>query len=197
MRIEGYQVPESSFLSVEKDTELLVQKIFSNERLKKLLYYTVKNPLDQPKLTDKQTQELFKKNIKIVPKLYIDGKVLNYLFMRFVDFSLNDNNPEFRDNYIELDIVCHFSQWDLGDYKLRPYRIAAELDSMLDKKRLTGIGRLEFCGARQVIMSDEYAGVCMLYKAIHGGEDKKFLLNPDEDEQFVEDFKEMIRKQKC
>jgi hypothetical protein len=30
---------------------------------------------------------------------------------------------------------------------LRPYRIAAELDSMLDNTKLTGIGELEFVGA--------------------------------------------------
>jgi hypothetical protein len=28
--------------------------------------------------------------------------------------------------------MCHFSDWDLGNFELRPYRIAGELDSMLD-----------------------------------------------------------------
>jgi hypothetical protein len=35
----------------------------------------------------------------------------------------------------------------LRDYDLRPYRIAAEIDSMLDGEKLTGIGRIEFLGA--------------------------------------------------
>ena len=59
MRIDGYQMPKSSFLSLEKDMELIVQRIFANDRLKKYLYYTVKNPLEQPKLTDEQTAEIF------------------------------------------------------------------------------------------------------------------------------------------
>lgn len=192
MRIDGYQMPKSSFLSLEKDMELIVQRIFANDRLKKYLYYTVKNPLEQPKLTDEQTAEIFKKNIKLKPKLYVDGSVLNYIVIQFDNFITNATNPEFRDNTVEFDIICHLDQWDLKDYQLRPYRIAAELDSMLDKKRLTGIGKLEFLGASQIILNDEFAGICLMYRAVHGEEDKKFLLNPEEDKEFVEDFKDMI-----
>lgn len=192
MRIDGYQMPKSSFLSLEKDMELIVQRIFANDRLKKYLYYTVKNPLEQPKLTDEQTAELFKKNIKLKPKLYVDGSVLNYIVIQFDNFITNATNPEFRDNTVEFDIICHLDQWDLKDYQLRPYRIAAELDSMLDKKRLTGIGKLEFLGASQIILNDEFAGICLMYRAVHGEEDKKFFLNPEEDKEFVEDFKDMI-----
>jgi hypothetical protein len=39
MRIEGYVPPKSSFLSLNKDMKILVNKILSNQRLKKLLYY--------------------------------------------------------------------------------------------------------------------------------------------------------------
>jgi hypothetical protein len=35
----------------------------------------------------------------------------------------------------------------MKDFELRPYRIAAELDSMFNNKRLTGIGDVEFLGA--------------------------------------------------
>jgi len=51
MKIEGYLTPKSSFLSVEKDMELLINKILANPRLQKYLYYTNKNPLSQPNLT--------------------------------------------------------------------------------------------------------------------------------------------------
>jgi hypothetical protein len=35
----------------------------------------------------------------------------------------------------------------MKDFELRPYKIAAELDSMFDRKHLTGIGELQFVGA--------------------------------------------------
>jgi hypothetical protein len=44
---------------------------------------------------------------------------------------------------------------------------------MLDGKRLTGIGKLEFLGANQMILTDEYAGLCLMYRVVHGEEDKK------------------------
>ena len=192
MKIEGYHIPKSSFLFVDKDMELISQKILSNERVKRLLYYTTADAIRKPNLTSEQSIELFGKNIKRVPKLYVDGSVLNYILIQFDNFIPNNTNPEFRDNTIEFDIICHLDQWELTDFQLRPYRIAAELDSMLDKKRLTGIGKLEFTGASQIILNNEFAGLCLKYRAIHGEEDKKFMPNPEDDEQFIQDFKEMM-----
>ena len=195
MKIEGYFPPKSSFLSINKDMRLLVDKILSNERLKKLLYYTSKDALNQPKLTEEESLSLFGKQIKLVPKLYVDGSVLTYIIISFDNF-VESGNPEFRDNIIEFDIICHFDQWQLKDFDLRPYRIAAELDSMLDKKKLTGIGKIEFLGANQIILTDEFAGLCLMYRTYHGEEDKKKMPNPAEQEEFEDDFKDMIDAQK-
>jgi len=75
---------------------------------------------------------MFGKEIKNIPKLYIDKSVLNYIIISFDNF-VESGNSEFRDNIIEFDIICHFDQWQLKDYNLRPYRIAAEIDSMLNQ----------------------------------------------------------------
>ena len=188
MKIQNYIYPKSSFLSAEKDMNIIVDRMMKNDRLKKMLYYTTRDCLNKPKLTDDQTSELFGKNIKIVPKLYVDGSVLNYMIISFDNFTTNRNNPEFRDNIIEFDIICHFDQWHMKDFALRPYKIAAELDTMCDEQRLTGIGKLEFLGANQMILTDEYAGLCVMYKAIHGEEDKKGMLNPADEEEYVKNF---------
>ena len=192
MKIQNYSYPKSSFLSAEKDMGIIVDLIMKNDRLKKMLYYTTKDCLNKPKLTDEQTYEMFGKQIKIVPKLYVDGSVLNYIIISFDNFTGNRTNPEFRDNIIEFDIICHFDQWHIKDFELRPYKIAAELDSMLNQQRLTGIGKLEFLGANQMILTDEYAGLCVMYQAIHGEEDKKNMPNPADQEQFEVNFDEMF-----
>ena len=181
MRIEGNLQPKSSFLSMEKDASLISNMLLRNERLKKLLYYTTPDCLDKKILTEDQSLELFGKNIKLVPKLYVDNSVLNYM-----------TNPKFRDNVIEFDIICHFDQWQLKDFQLRPYRIAAEIDSMFDEKHLSGIGHLHFLGANQIILTDEYAGLCLMYQAIHGGEDKTKMLNPNDEKQFEQDYRKMM-----
>ena len=195
MKVVNYHPPKSSFLSINKDMRLLVDKILSNERLKKLLYYQLPNPLDQPTVPAEEQIKMFGREIKIVPKLYVDKSLLTYMIISFDNF-VESNNPEFRDNIIEFDIICHFDSWQLQDFDLRPYRIAAELDSMLDNQKLTGIGLLEFVGASQIVLNSEFAGLCLMYRTYHGGEDSKALPNPAKQEKFDQDFAEMIKVQK-
>ena len=189
MRIENYEKPHSSFLSVEKDMSIIVNKIFDNPRIQRLLYYTSPDALDRPNLTEDQKIELLKNNIKIVPKIKVDNVNYNYLLVSFNNF-LESNNPEFRDNIIEFDIICHLDNWQLRDFELRPFKIAAELDTMFNKKKMTGIGLLEFLSAQEKVLSDEYAAICLKYIVYHGGEDKYRQPNPANEEQFQKDFKE-------
>ena len=192
MIIDKNPLPKSSFLSIEKDMHLISNMLLKNNRLKKMLYYTVPNCLDKPNLNEEQSIDMFGKNIKMVPKLYVDNSVLNYIIISFDNFTPNGTNPEFRDNVIEFDIICHFDQWTMKDFQLRPYKIAAEIDSMFNEKHLTGIGTLKFLGANQMILTDEYAGLCLMYQAIHGEEDKRNMPNPRDQEQFEKDFKELM-----
>lgn len=200
MRIDGYHIPKSSFLSMEKDTGIIINEILKNNRLKKLLYYTTSDAMEKPNLTEDQSLSLLGTNIKIVPKLYVDGSVLNYILINFDNFTPSEN-PEFRDNTIQFDIICHFDQWNLRDYALRPYKIAGEIDSMFNLKKLTGIGYLEFMGATQIVLTDEFAGLCLMYRTVHGGEDEKYMPTyPDKnsgkikEEQFIKEFKDYISK---
>jgi hypothetical protein len=194
MKKEVYTYPKSGFLSTEKDMGLIVNMMLKNENLKKMLHYTTRDCLSQPKLTEDESLDLFGKNIKIIPKLQIDKEVLNYLIISFDNFTMNGSNPEFRDNIIEFDIICHFDQWQMKDFQLRPYKIAGEIDSMFNEKHLTGIGTLKFLGANQMILSDEFAGLCLMYSAIHGEEDKKFMPNPNDEEQFINNFDAMFNQ---
>lgn len=192
MKIDNVKKPKSSFLSIEKDLEIIVSELLKNERLKRLLYYTTKDALRKSNLTEDQTLELINNNIKLVPKIYVDQQVYNYLLITFQDFTLT-SNPEFRKNNIEFDIICHVDQWQLEDFALRPFKIAAEIDSMFSGKKLTGLGRLEFVEATQLPINDEYAAVCLSYVAIHGEEDKKFMPNPKDEERFQQDYDDYYR----
>ena len=49
MRVENYQFPKSSFLSVDKDMSIITDLLMKNDRLKKLLHYTTRDCLDRPK----------------------------------------------------------------------------------------------------------------------------------------------------
>lgn len=172
MKIGEQVINHSSFMTAELDFELICSRMLQNDRLKKLLFYQTANALSKKALSQEETLGLLNKNIRIVPRLDIDENVRTYIIIGFDNFAPNATNPEFRDNTITFDIICHFDTWLLGDYQLRPYKIMGEIDGMLDKKRLTGIGQLQFMGANQLLLNDKLGGLTLTYAAIHGGEDK-------------------------
>ena len=45
MKIENFHMPKSSFLSLEKDLGIIVDKILSNRNLQRLLYYPTTDAL--------------------------------------------------------------------------------------------------------------------------------------------------------
>lgn len=219
MKIERYQRPETSFLSVDRDLEILYSEMAKSERLKKLLFYTHKDPLGDKNLDSgeawekvlyrtvaessgrgdlsrnktewfypaseeeyrakkregwremSQSASLFSRNIKPIPRIAIDREVLNYVLINFPQIVENQENPEFRDKIIALDVICHFDQWACKDFAMRPYRIAAELDLLFNKKRLSGIGKLHFLTCRQFALNSEFGGVTLLYAAVNGEDD--------------------------
>lgn len=196
MKIETYSFPKSSFLALDKDMELLVNLFLKNERLKKLLYYDTPKALDQSNVSQEESLKMFGNQIKIVPKLKVDQPDFCYIIISFDNFTPNMTNTEFRDNIISFDIVCHFDQWNLGNFALRPYKIAAEIDSMLNNKKLTGIGTLQFLGANQIVLSDEFAGLTLMYQTIHAydGEDTKKALNPREQQDINNNWNQLFNQ---
>lgn len=188
MRVDRVQTPKSSFLAVEKDSSIIVSELLNNNRLKRLLFYSSKDALTQPNLTQEESVSLVGNYIKIVPKIKIDKNTKTYLLLRFNNFTPNVRNPEFRDNIIEFDIVCHFDQWELNDFQQRPFKIAAEIDTMFNKKHLTGIGVLQFVSGEPFVLTDEFGGFCLRYKAIHGEEDKTPMPTPEQEKLLMDDF---------
>ena len=191
MVVNNYRTPKSSFLSMEKDLDTILKLFIDNKVLQKLLYYTTKDALDKPNLTKEQLYEMLSKSIKTVPKFYVDGAVLNYVLITFDNYSTNATNPEFRNSFITFDIVCHCNQWQLSQSQLRPYRIAAEIDMMLNEKRLSGLGKLNFLSASQIIINDEFSGISLMYSAVHGEEDKLIIEKPKVKATLQNNFNDM------
>lgn len=176
MQINTFEYPKSSLLGMPKDAALIMDKILSNQRILKLLAYGVRDWEKQPNVTPEMVKEMFEtKQISSVPKIKIDRQEKTYLRLIYGATIRNATNPEYRDNTFGIDIICHYDNWDLGDFELRPYRIAGEIDAMLDKTHLTGIGELEFISASPYIYDEEFAGLTLTYLAVRGHEDS---INP-------------------
>lgn len=176
MKINTYEYPKSSLLGMPKDAALIMDKILSNQTILKLLAYGVRDWKDKPDVTPDMIEEMFEtKQISSVPKVKIDRPEKTYLRLIYGTMIPNSTNTEYRDNTFGIDIICHYENWDLGNFDLRPYRIAGEIDAMLNKMHLTGIGELNFVSAAPYIYDEEFMGVSLTYLAIRGHED---LQNP-------------------
>lgn len=177
----------SSFLSCEKDTETILKKLFVESRpysdeLKRLLVINTKDCLDDttnPTYIEKiQSMSVAKLReegyIKLEPKIKFPEheEIKAYMIVSFDNFTLNKNNPQFRDCTVSFDIICHTDFWDIGNYRLRPVKIVGYIDGILNESRLSGIGTLNFLGCNQLILDENLSGYSLSYRAIHGSDDQ-------------------------
>ena len=178
---------QSSFLSCEKDCETIIRKLFlesqpySND-LKRLLAINTKDCLDnkESEVYKNKINELTLKKlcenqyIKFAPKIRIPEHedIKSYIIISFDNFVPNATNPEFRDNVINFDIICHTDYWDLGNFRQRPLKIAGYIDAILNNSKLSGIGELHFVGCNELVLSEDLSGYTLSYYAIHGSDDK-------------------------
>ena len=177
----------SSFLSFEKDIETILRKLFieSNpysEILKRLLVINTKDCLDNlesPAIKEKLGQMSLAKlrqegYIKLEPKIAMPEheEVKSYIIVSCDNFSLNNDNPYYRDCTVNFTIVCHLDYWDLGNYRIRPLKIAGYIDGILNEAKLSGIGTFNFVGCDEVVYNEDLAGYTLIYRAVHGNDDK-------------------------
>ena len=177
----------SSFLSFEKDLETILRALFvesqpHSDNLKRLLVINTKDCLDD--LENPDYQKIVKEMtlaklvqhgyVKIKPKINMPEheEQKAYIIISCDNFTPNANNPQFRDCTLNFDIICQLDCWELGNYRLRPLKIAGVLDGLLNDAVLSGIGHLNFLGCNELILNEDLAGYTLSYRAIHGSDDR-------------------------
>lgn len=178
---------ESSFLSCEKDTETILRKLFVESQpysdiLKRLLVISTKDCLDNTESV--AIQEVLKQMnlaklrqegyIKLEPKIRMPEheEIKAYIIISFDNFVPNATNTFYRDCTITFDIICHTDYWDIGNYRLRPLKIAGYIDGILNNAKLSGIGTFQFMGSNQLVLNEDLSGYTLMYRAVHGNDDR-------------------------
>lgn len=171
---------KNSFLSCERDQELIWKKLFVENRqygdkIKRLLVINTPDCLDETKV---QYRDIISKTsisdlkergyLTAVPKLKLDEHedLKSYILLGFESFAPTDN-PRYKNCIIHFVVISNFDQWELDNYQLRPFQIAGYIDGIFDGAKLTGIGELEFIGATQVSLNNDWGGLIMRYAATH------------------------------
>ena len=175
----------SSFLSYEKDLETILKKLFVtskpyDEVLKRLLVINTEDCLDNTesevyknKLAEMSLAKLKDEGyITITPKIRFNEheEVKTYIVITMDNFTPT-SNPEFRDCTVSFDILCHTDCWEVGNYRIRPLKIAGYIDAILNGTKLSGIGTFQFIGCSEILLSEDLAGYSLIYQATHGSDD--------------------------
>ena len=189
MRAEGPEKIYSSFLSCEKDSEIIFNRLFreggeASLNLKKLLVVDAKDVLDNHKY-DEEIRKMSIKEledgqyIRLQPKIYKGEheKVKSYIVLTYDNFTPSQEsehqNKKFpiRDSIIYIDIISNLDYWDIGNFRQRPIKIMGYIDGLLNNHRLSGIGTLHFIGAGELSVDDTMAGYTLMYQSVHTSED--------------------------
>ena len=170
----------SSFLSCEKDTELILRKLFIESRpysdvLKRLLVVQAPDALDKNyDMTNYGLKQLLEGqyiNLDPLVKIPEHDQIKSFIGLHFDNFTPS-NNPEFRNSMIHIDVICHHDCWNLGDYRQRPFKIMGYIDGILNRSRLTGIGEISFVGATKALLDENWSAFALTYMATHGSDDR-------------------------
>lgn len=121
----------------------IMKRLMQNDNLVKLLYYTDKDPLSNENLTEEQKEsEIFEKLIKIVPRIGPKETASSIIALRVVTGKKNQDNSEFKDVLISMEIFVPLTQWIIKGTNLRPFAILGEIEESLDGKMIEGLGKM-------------------------------------------------------
>ena len=123
--------------------QYIIKRLFANQDLLKLLYYTDKDPLAGEDLTAEQIQnEVFEKLIKIVPRVGPKETAHSIVAVRVARGQGLAQNNEFRNVVIGVEIFVPLTQWIIKDSNLRPFAIMGEIQKSLNGKKIEGLGKM-------------------------------------------------------
>lgn len=129
---------------IGENLQKIMKRLMANDCLVNLLYYTDKDPLNQPYLTDEQKKkEIYEKLIKIVPRIGPKETAASMVSIRVIGGNKLGSNTEFRNVKIGIEVFVPLTQWIIKDTNLRPFAILGEIQESLQGKTINGLGKIE------------------------------------------------------
>ena len=129
---------------IGENLQKIIKRLMANDDLVNLLYYTDKDPLNQPHLTDAEKQEkIFEKLIKIVPQVEPRDDEKSVIAVRVVGGNKLGSNTEFRNVKISIEVFVPMTTWIFKNTNLRPFAILGEIQNSLQGKRINGLGEIQ------------------------------------------------------
>ena len=128
---------------IGENLQKIVSRLMANDNLVNLLYYTDKDPLSQPPLSEEQKRkEVYEKLIKNVPRVGPKETANSIIVVRTVSGRQEINNSEFKKVNIQVEVFVPLTQWIIKNSNLRPFAILGEIQESLNNKTINGLGKM-------------------------------------------------------
>lgn len=141
----------------------IIDNCLSNDKLTKLLYYNVQNPLSQPSVNPSLIAPSGDSE-RILPYPFdvrFKSEERSQLHIYYPDVNFK-NNEHVEQAIVWFDIVVHKRLWLFmqdGKKLVRPYEIASliatQFDGSIPSTKLT-VGKLNMHGATHVVVNEEF-----------------------------------------
>lgn len=129
---------------IGENLQKIIKRLMANDDLVNLLYYTDKDPLSQPHLTEEEKKEkIYEKLIKIVPSVEQREDEKSVIAVRVIGGNRIGSNTEFRNVKISIEVFVPMTAWIIKNTNLRPFAILGEIEKSLQGKRVNGLGLIE------------------------------------------------------
>ena len=129
---------------IGENLQKIVKRLMANDDLVNLLYYTDKDPLSQPHLTEEEKKEkVFEKLIKIVPVVEPREDEKSVVVVRVIGGNKIGSNTEFRNIKFSIEVFVPTTAWIFKNTNLRPFAILGEIEKSLQGKSVNGLGKIE------------------------------------------------------
>lgn len=132
-----------------------------------LLQYTANSSGDPTSAPPPEWENIIMKSVFPVPK---DPESVGTQ-KSFINVYMNTstpyvNNPFFREDYLNIEVVCHLETWMLDNGRIRPYVMCNLIDEMLSYRNLGDISiqKVYGLGAKCTRFGDMFYGYKMVYK---------------------------------
>lgn len=129
---------------IGENLQKIVKRLMANDNLVNLLYYTDKDPLSQPHLTEEEKKEkIYEKLIKIVPVVETREDEKSVVVIRVLSGNRLSSNTDFKNVKIAIESYVPTSSWIFKNTNLRPFAILGEIENSLNGKSINGLGKID------------------------------------------------------
>jgi len=150
---------------IGKNLQLIVKRLYKNQNLLKLLYYTNKAPLDNNDLTEEDIKnKIDEKLIKVIPRVGPKETSASVVAITVTNGSKNYENDEFDDIIITIEVFVPLTQWFIKGSNLRPFAIMGEIENSLKNKTINGLGKMVGGDFNLHFLTDEIGCYKMIFE---------------------------------